>query len=251
MILAAQQPNFIPWIGFFHKVARADALVLVDHVQYEHHGVTNRNLLKGPDGAVRLTVPVLTKGRSGQAVAEVEINRTPSWRKKHWRTLLTCYEKAPHFEEHREFFASLYERDWTRLAVLNEEILRYLLDRFGLDRPIHRTSELRPDGTKTQLLISICRRLGATGYLSGTGARKYVDEEQFRQAGLEHRFQSFRHPVYPQLHGPFLPNLSAVDLLFTMGPAAGRIIDASDGDDDGQGAVPARHGQEESCSGGC
>ena len=227
MILTGQQPNYLPWIGFFHKVSLADALVLVDHVQYEKRGITNANAVKTAAGRVELTVPVLSSGRFDQKISEVEINDTIPWRRKHWRTISLAYGKTPHFAAHAPFFEDLYGRPWTHLAPLNEAIIRYLLGAFGIDRPVHRSSEWPVTGAKTDLLVSLCRCAGADGYLSGAGARKYVDEKVLEAAGLTHRFQEFQHPVYSQPHGAFVPNLSAVDLLFSMGPEAGSLIAAS------------------------
>ncbi len=227
MILAGQQPNYLPWIGFFHKVSAADVFVLVDHVQYEKRGVTNANAVKTASGKGELTVPVLSTGRFDQTIREVEINDAVPWRRKHWRTLSIAYGKTPHFAAHAPFFEDLYARPWTHLAALNEAIIRYLLGAFRIDRPMHRSSEWPVTGAKTDLLVSLCRCAGATGYLSGAGARKYVDESVLAAAGLTHGFQEFHHPVYPQPYGAFVPNLSAVDLLFNMGPEAGGLIAAN------------------------
>jgi hypothetical protein len=228
MMLAGQQPNYLPWIGFFHKVSEADALVLVDHVQYEKRGITNSNAVKSGTARVELTVPVLSSGRFDQAIRDVQINNAIPWKRKHWRTISLAYGKAAHWAEHEPFFRELYETEWDRLAALNEAIIRYMLKAFGLERPVLVSSELPSiDGAKTGLLVSLCRAAGASGYISGGGARKYVDEDVFRAEGLAHRFQEFHHPVYPQGPGPFLPNLSAVDLLFREGPRAGEIIRSS------------------------
>jgi len=248
VILAAQQPNYLPWIGFFHKVASADLLVLADHVQYSRRGITNRNVIKGPAGPVRLTVPVLTSGQPGVVISEARIDNASPWRRSHWRTIQTCYGRAPHFASHAEFFESLLAREWTRLAPLNEEIIRYMMRAFGIEKRILRSSELRPEGAKTELVVSLCRLTGAEVYLSGTGARKYMDEDACRRAGLTVRYQQFRHPVYPQLHGPFLPNLSALDLLFNVGSQAGELIGRC-GDPGPAAPEGGREGKEDTCSG--
>jgi len=182
-------------------------------------------------------VPVMTSGKFDQTIKEVEINNAIPWRRKHWRTLSLAYAKAPCWSAHEPFFRELYERDWTLLAGLNEAIIRYLMQAFGLDRPVFVSSRQAVTGAKTDLLVSLCRAAGANGYISGAGARKYVDEDVFRAEGLEHRFQEFHHPVYPQGPGPFVPNLSAVDLLFHAGSRAGEIIRAS-----GAPQSPARPG---------
>ena len=229
MILCGQQPNYLPWIGLFHKIALADRFVIVDHVQYVRRTVVNRNEILGLNGeSVRLTVPVERAPRD-TAIADVAIDDRIPWRRKHWRALEYNYRGAPHWRAHAPFFEDLYAREHGRLASLNVEIIRYLLDAFGLPAPVGCSGEARVEGTRTELLVGLCRAYGCDTYLSGAGARKYVDESVFRDAGLTHRFQAFEHPVYPQQAPGFVPNLSAVDLLFNVGPAAGDLIRATGG----------------------
>jgi hypothetical protein len=226
MILSGQQPNYLPWIGLFAKIAASDRFAIVDHVQYIRRSVITRNRILGVDGRpVELRVPVITAGRPRQRIADVEIDDHEPWRRKHWKSLRFCYRGAPHFAEHAPFFEELYARRHERLADLNVAILRYLLGAFGIDTPAERTSEREVKGRKTHLLVGLCRAFGCDTYLSGAGARKYVDEEVLRAAGVAHRFQAFTHPVYGQRPGrPFVSHLSAVDLLFWQGPAAGAIL---------------------------
>jgi hypothetical protein len=74
------------------------------------------------------------------------------------------------------------------------------------------------------MLVDLLRKCGATHYLSGLGARAYFDGQPFADAGVEVLWQEFSHPVYPQLYGGFVPELSAVDLLFNCGAARSRNI---------------------------
>ena len=73
------------------------------------------------------------------------------------------------------------------------------------------------DGPADERLIGLCRRFNADVYLAGAGGRDYMDLSCWERAGIEVRFQQFRHPEHRQLHGPFVSCLSAVDLLFNCG----------------------------------
>lgn len=73
-------------------------------------------------------------------------------------------------------------------------------------------------GRGTGLLIDICQKMGADVYLSGFGGAKYQEEETFEKGGIKIQYTDFVHPIYPQLWGEFIPNLSIIDLLFNCGP---------------------------------
>ena len=224
MILSGQQPNYLPWLGFFHKVSLSDKFIFVDTVQYEKKGVTNRNKIKTANGEQWLTVPVLTKGKFEQKVNEIEINNAEQWPKKHWKSIELNYRKAPYFSQYSQFFEEVYQKKWGKLSELNETIIRHIFNVLGIKVEIFKASDINPVGEKTMLLIDICRKVGADTYLSGRGAMKYVDEGLFRQNGLNHMFQDFQHPVYKQLHSEFIPNISIIDLLFNHGPESLDIV---------------------------
>lgn len=216
-VVAIHQPNYLPWLGFFHKAARADLLIGLDTVQFTRGGVTNRNLILGPQGPLLLTVPVT---RTGGAIRELEISPAARWQEKHYRSFAQCYRRAPFWGEHEPFLRSIYlERRWQHLADLNEAIIRYLLGALGIPTPYVRAAELGVDGGSTDLLVGLTRAMGGTTYLSGPSGREYLDESRFAGAGLGLAYHDFVHPVYPQgRRGEFVPNLSAFDLLLWAGP---------------------------------
>lgn len=234
MILTGHQPNYLPYLGFFHKIAKADAFVLVDTVQFVKRGTfgwIHRNRIRscGPEGWMWLSVPVLTSGKFTQSIREARIDESVPWRRKHWRSLHLAYGRHPHFAEHAPFFEALYARPWDHLSPLSEEIIRYLMKAFGLSTPFHRASDLQPEGKAGDLILDLCARLKADAYLSGVHGRDYLDAAAFERAGIRLAFQQFTHPEYSQapFHGGFVPNLAAVDFLFSVGPKAGEILRAS------------------------
>jgi hypothetical protein len=225
MIAACYQPYFMPWPGFFAKAMRADLMVLLDDVQFPlGSSWVSRNRIKTKDGQLWLSVPVLRKGRSLQKIHEVEIFNQSGWGKKLCQRLAFAYHHAPYLTDHQPFFDRVFHKRWTHLLPLNLTVLDYLRGTLELKTPFQRSSQLRIVATGTSLLVEICRRLGADVYLSSAPGRKYIDEELFRQAGIEVRYFKFRPPAYPQLWGSFLPNLSVVDILFNCGPRSRQII---------------------------
>ncbi len=225
LFVAGHQPHYLPWIGYFNKIYQSDIFCLVDSIQFEKKWFQNRNKIRTNNGEVTLIVPVKTSGRYYQNICEVEIDNNLPWQYKHWKTITLAYKKAPYFDRYAPFFEEVYKKEWKMLVDLNEYITRGMLDFFNIKKEMLRTSQLKTEGKKTDLLIDICKKTYADGYLSGTGgAHTYVQEESFKKAELLHAFQKFNHPVYPQIHGGFVPRMAAIDLLFNCGPQSGNII---------------------------
>jgi len=214
-ILAAHQPQYLPWLGYFDKLDQADVFVLLDNVQFKKNEWQNRNRIKGPQGPQWITVPV--RHKFPQTIAEVEVREAEPWRRKHLRALEANYGKAPFFDREMLLFREILEQPWARLDQLNVELVRRLAARLGIETRIVLGSELQAREHPTLRLVDLCRELGAQAYLSGAGG-DYLEQERFAEAGIELRFQAYEHPDYPQLWGDFEPYLSIVDLLMNHGP---------------------------------
>ena len=218
--VSIHQPEFLPWLGFIDKLRRCDVMVLLDSVQFEKHYFQNRNRIRTADGWTWLTVPVLTTGRSRQRIDDVQIRADVPWPRKHCRALAQHYAGAPFFEDHYPALRDLYEQAGQSLADFNVTLIRWLAAAFGVRCRIVRSSELDVTGDRTERLVNICQTLGADVYLSGVSGLDYLDASRFSAAGIRVEYQDFVHPVYRQRYEPFVPMLSAVDLLFTEGPDA-------------------------------
>lgn len=215
MRIAIHQPQYMPWLGYFDKIDRSDLFVLLDDVQYKKNEWQNRNKIKSDQGPVWLTVPV--RFSFGQTINEVAIDQGGRWGVKHRHTLAACYGKAPFFAHYNGQLCELLEKEWQQLGDLSCAGVELLVTMLGMRTEIIRSSSLMITARKSDRLIEICRRVGATHYLSGAGGRAYLDCEAFRDAGVTVEFQEFVHPVYRQRFGAFMPNLSIVDLLFNEG----------------------------------
>jgi len=221
MVLAAHQPNDLPGLGFFHKMARCDVFVLLDGVQYARRSYTARCLVKQADGAKHwLSVPVRKTGRYDQKISEVEILDDAPWQHDHRRTLESCYSRAPHFTAHQELLALAYRQRWDKLCDLNTVLITKLAGQLELKPRIVKLSELGIDAHSTDLLIAICRELGADTYRSGPSGKKYLDQDKFAKAGIKLDVFQYWPKPYPQLWGNFIPGLSVIDMLFNCGPEA-------------------------------
>ncbi|MGR3175996.1 MAG: WbqC family protein [Candidatus Scalindua sp.] len=217
MILTAHQPVYLPWLGLFHKIALADIFISFNQVQYLLRDWNNRNKIKTPADDIWLTVPVLTKGYREKKIKEIEINNSINWRKKHWKSMLLAYKKAPFFNKYSDFLEDVYQREWKLLTELNEYMLKWFLDVLGIKVKFSDASEFRFSGEKSDLVLEMCKCLEADVYIFGEQGKDYANIELFKKKGIKIVFQEYNHPVYTQLHGNFISHVSILDLLFNCG----------------------------------
>lgn len=224
MILTAHQPAYLPWLGLFHKIALADMFISFDQVQYQPKDWNNRNQIKTQQGPIWLSVPVLRKGYLEKTISDIEINNSEPWARKHLKSLQLAYAKAPYFNQYADFFQEIYSRRWERLVDLNEAMLRGFMEILDINVPIRSAGEWEFQGEKSDLVLDMCRQVGAHNYIFGAMGRDYAEMSSFEAAGISIHFQDYAHPVYPQLHGEFVSHLSIVDLIFNCGEESRDIL---------------------------
>lgn len=213
MRVLIHQPDFLPWLGFFHRWAHCDHFIILDDVQFLRRGWHHRDRIKTASGPAWLTVPVIKKGRYEQEIREVEIDNSRNWRSKHLRGIETAYRKAPYFERHYEALKKIYSKMHGLLIDLNMDLLLYMARSFNIHKPLEYASRYNIGTTSTDRLVKLVECAGGDEYLTGLGSQDYLDESAFEKAGINVQWQNFKHPVYEQLHGAFAPGLSAVDYL--------------------------------------
>jgi hypothetical protein len=228
MILSVHQPQYLPWLGYFEKIAKSDAFVFLDNVQYKEREFQNRNKIRTTDGWMWLTVPVISKGMGRQKVSDEAIDDGRRWRKQHLMSLKTSYANAEFFDRYFGFFEAVYAKTWEKLSDLNIHIIQHLLEELSITTTVYFESKLDVTATKTERIVQLCKKLGAKSYLSGIGGKDYLDEAQFSDAGVALAYQEFIHPIYRQQYmlsgDDFLPYMCMLDLLFNEGPRSGDII---------------------------
>lgn len=228
-MISVNQPYFFPFAGFFYKAYLSDNFVILDDVQFPR-GTTwiTRNRFKNSQGSLWLTVPVKKKGLGLQKINAVRIYHDGRWAKKHLRSLKNAYVRAPYFREHQSFLEDLFSKRFEKLIHLNLYIIRYLMQQLQIETNVILSSELGIHMKGDKLLLEICNKLGASQLLVQRAARKYLNSDRLSEAGI--KLIDFRpmSPVYPQLWGDFIPNLSALDLILNCGPKAHDIMILTD-----------------------
>jgi hypothetical protein len=215
------QSAYIPWRGFFDLVDRCDEYVIYDEAQFSKGHWHNRNRIGGPSGPAWLTIPVKTADRLGQAIEDVVVSDR-TWAEAHWRKIESFYRSAPFLLECGPKLQFLFEAAAVhdRLTDINELMLRGLFDMLGVTTAVVRDRVYGPKGARTERVLDLCLKAGATHYLTGPSARSYLDETLFATAGIVVEWMNYPvYPAYPQQMPDYEPALSIIDLILNAGPA--------------------------------
>lgn len=231
MLIAAHQPHFLPWLGYFDRIRKADRFVLLDHVQFERQNYQNRSRILMGGRTEWLTVPVVQRSRDERIIDKLVHNEADGrlpWGRKATMTLEHAYGRAPFFRRYFPALRDLLESSWTYLVDLDLALTDWCLEQLEIRTPLLRSSRLPVVGRKSELVLNLCKTVGGRAYMGGLGgSRTYLDERAFAESGIRVVWQEFSHPVYPQHgvngNGP-VNGLSVVDLLFNCGPDSAAVV---------------------------
>lgn len=221
------QPSYIPWRGYFHQIRKADIFVFYDDVQYDHHGWRNRNRIKTQDGVKWLTIPLCATGERWKTslICDMQISQEGNWNRKHFESLRHSYSRAPYYSDWLPMLERWYANPPANLADFTIETTIELAQELGLDgTQFVRSSTLGCQGSRTDRLLAILRKVQATHYVSGPSAKDYLDVALLNSAGITVEWMVYDYPEYPQLFPPYAPQVSSLDLLLNAGPRAGEFI---------------------------
>lgn len=218
MIVSINQPAYLPYMGYFNRIAKSDLHVVLDHVQFEKNSFTNRNKIKTRDGSLMLTIPIKTKGLFGNlAINSLEI-ADEIWKIKHPKSLESAYTKAPYYKFYKELISEFYNNDIKLFLDIVNPINDWILNHLNIKTPLIYSSGLNLSSTKSDLILEICKETNASKYLSGPFGRSYLEIEKFSDNGIDVIFDDYIHPEYNQFNGNFDPYMCVLDLLFNIGP---------------------------------
>lgn len=240
MRIGILQPGYLPWLGFFEQMYKSDVFVVYDDVQYDKEGWRNRNRIKTANGVQWLTIPVLLRFDAHPLINEVKIDNKVNWRKKHLFSIRQSYSKAPYFKKYIEIFDEAFSREWDYLAEIDLHLILKLAECLGMgDKKIIRSTgtgigkgigeegigkDNSGEGNKMERLVRICKLFEADTFYEGAAGRNYIDDNYFAGHGIKMEYQDYKHPVYKQLYGEFVPHMSVIDLLFNHGEESLSII---------------------------
>lgn len=200
-----------------------DEFILYDDMQFTKNDWRNRNKIKTQNGAEWISIPV--GGKINRRIRDVRI-KNYHWQKKHWKTITQYYKKAKYFENIAEFIEPLYTQyEHNNLSELNRIFILKICDYLGVQTKINNSWDYQMINGKNERLAELCVQAGGTEYISGPAAKQYLDEEVFLRKGIQVTWHDYSgYPEYPQLWGPFVHEVTVLDLLFNTGTDASWYI---------------------------
>lgn len=217
MRVAIHQPNYFPWLGYFHKLAKSDLFIILDDDQFPKGSWTNRCRIKTPQGANWLTVPVKKRGRFGQKINECMSDDRKNWKRLHVKTIEQNYRNCRYWDEIKDDIFLLYLEKSNYLASFNITIINELCGKLAISTPIIHSSSLGISGKSTTRLIKLIKAVGGKSYLCGMGSSGYLDREVMIEEGIKVENQAYEHLHYRQPYGAFAPGLSILDVVANIG----------------------------------
>jgi hypothetical protein len=217
-IVSAHQPHYLPWIGYFHKIAQSNTFVIVDNVDFTRPSYINRNTLTGKAGQFNLTIPI-KHSSNFKWIKDAEIDYyTNRWVNKHIRSLLHHYSSTEFSELFIDFISKALLKKHKFLFDLDVEIIHFLVDYLDIKTEIIIASEKNIGGQKeTDLFLSLLSVTNSDTILIGKGASsKYMDREVILSNHYNIAIQDFKHPVYQQKSKSFCKGISALDFLMNV-----------------------------------
>jgi len=215
------QSNYLPWRGYFDFIDDVDVFVVHDDLQFTKGDWRNRNRIKTPQGVRWLTVPVHYR-HSAQLIGETEIDYSRNWPRDHRNLIAACLGKAPFVRDVLDLLDPEFDAGHRTISELNVALLASTCRYLRIATPLRLSSEFHLTGAKTERLIELLTKLGATTYVSGPSARAYLEERRFDEAGIALEYKEYAYQPYPQLWGPYETAVSIVDTIANCGPAARR-----------------------------
>jgi WbqC-like protein len=213
---AIMQPTYLPWLGYFDLIRKADVFVIYDSVQFEKQSWQQRNRIRNKNEEIMLTISVKYGKGIERKINEVEIDNKQQIFKKHLTSIKLSYARSKNYNLIIEQIEAIYNSNYFFLIELNVALIKLGMNLFKLDTEMVYSSELSPEGSKVSALIDICTKLNVNHYYSPIGSKNYIDENNlFEKTDIKLSYQNFVHPVYQQLNYPnFISHLSFIDYLF-------------------------------------
>jgi len=214
--IAIHQPEHMPWLGFFCKMIECDLFVILDCVQFTKNNYQNRNRFLSRSGSTYWqTVPVKMKHHTWKEFREIEIASAVFWQHRYLNLLKANYRNASFFAAYIGLVENIILQPWEKLIDLNMAVIACIRQLIGIRTDLILASSLEATGRKSGLLVDICKKVGATSYISGMGGHRYLDHRLFEDQGINIIMHAF--PQKLLLVDPHYPNTSIVDILFRMG----------------------------------
>jgi hypothetical protein len=168
MKIAIHQPEHFPYMGFFMKMYQADLFIILDDVQFTKGNFQHRNrFLNESNKEEWFTIP-LEKKPHHKLIKDIKTNDSIEWREKITKQLSNVFT-----QDLTDIYSS------SNLIDINLASIKLCRKNLNINTPLMLSSELNIKTKGSQKLADICDKLEASTYISGVGAKSYLDEKVF------------------------------------------------------------------------
>ncbi len=188
---------YLPPVSFFTAINSGGDVLIEQYDNYCKQTYRNRCRIATASGVQTLTIPIVKADTPKQLMKDVRISDHGDWRRQHWNALESAYMNSPFFMYYQDDFRTFYEKKYDFLIDFNTELTLRIMELAGIKKNLRMTGSYGNTESGNQGIIDL-RDLIEPGKGEPNNPKTYWQ-------------------VFKQKHG-FLPNLSAVDLLFNMGP---------------------------------
>lgn len=195
---------YLPPVSFFTAIKNGGDVLIEQYDNYCKQTYRNRCRIATSSGVQTLTVPVIKSSSPKQLMKDVRISDHGEWRHQHWNALASAYMNSPFFMYYQDDFQPFYEKRYDFLIDFNTELTLLIMKLAGINKEIRLTESY---GKKDENILDLRS-------LAEPGTNEPANQPPYWQ-------------VFKEKHG-FLANLSAVDLLFNMGPEFPQYTKGSD-----------------------
>lgn len=222
--IVISQSMYFPWVGLLEQVRLADCFVHYDDVQFGR-GFYNRVQVKTAQGMRWMTVPLRGHERAS-TIAGTPIDNGVNWQRQHLELLRHAYSAAPFRDEMLDIVRGVFDMKPETLADIARASILSLADYFGLreGRRFADSRDLGIGGASSQRLHDIVLATQGSVYVTGHGARNYLDHALFERSGIRVEYMDYQCLPYRQMHGPFTPYVTALDLVANCGKDGASVI---------------------------
>ena len=220
-IMSLMQPTYYPWLGYFNLIKQSDVFVVYTTTQLQKRSWQVRNKIKTAQGETFLSIPIKkTSNRDSLIIGNAEVLYNNKWNIKHLASIKHAYSKTPYFENIFPLIEYHLSGIHRLLTDITYGLILDIVDLLNIDTKIILSSDINYTGKKDHALISMCKELGVSKSLSVKGSMDYIlnGENLFENNNIDLLWHEYKHPVYKQVNGDFIPYIGIIDALFNIGP---------------------------------
>ena len=221
-IIGIHQPNFLPYLGYFHKIYMSDVFIFHDNVEYSKRSMTKRTFIrKIPKEKIYLSIP-LRKSDDKTLIKDLIIDNSINWQDKFLNIIRNTYQKAPYFKIYFPVIKNMLDQSkkYVFFSEYSIFLTKSILDILGVKREILISSKIKVNGYKSMYNINLIKYCDGNVYNSGVGARKYQAEEEFKENNIVLNYLDLNKYIEDNIKefpDGFINGISIIDYLFIFG----------------------------------